>query len=169
MLWTLFLAFLKVGTFGFGSGPAMLALIEKEMVGRGLMTPEQFTEAVAVGMTLPGPIATKAGLFCGYQAAGVPGALVALGAMLLPSTLAMLLLVRVVHEFRGSPKLEAALRAMKPVVVAVFLFLAIGSTRGIRPGWDSILLGGVALVLLLLKVDPAWVIIGALGVGLLFY
>ncbi len=168
-MWSLFLSFLKVGTFGFGSGPAMLALIEKEMVGKGLMSPEQFTEGVATGMALPGPIATKASLYCGYHVAGVPGALLALVGMLLPSTLAMLLLVKVVHHFRGNPKLDGALRAMKPVVVAVFLFLAFGATRGISPRWDTVLLGTVALVLLLLKVDPAWVIIGALGLGLLFY
>jgi chromate transporter len=166
---SLFLSFLKVGTFGFGSGPAMLALIEKEVVGKGLMSPEQFTEAVAASMALPGPLATKASLYCGYHVAGVPGALLALLGMLLPSTLAMLLLVQVIHQFRGNAKLEGALRAMKPVVVAVFLFLAVGATRGIRPGWDTILLGTVALVLLLLKVDPAWVIIGALGIGLLIY
>jgi len=166
---SLFLAFLKVGAFGFGSGPAMLALIEKEMVGRGLMAPQEFTDAVAAGMVLPGPIATKTSLFCGYHVAGVPGALVALTGMLLPSTLAMLLLVKLMSQYRGNPKLESALRAIKPVVVAIFIFLAVGATRGIRPGWDSILLGGVALTLLLLKVDPAWVIIGALGIGLLFY
>ncbi len=168
-MWSLFLSFLKVGVFGFGSGPAMVALIEKEVVGKGLMSPEQFTEGVASSMALPGPLATKASLYCGYHVAGVPGAVLALVGMLLPSTIAMLVLARVIHQFRGNPKLEGALRAMKPVVVAVFLFLALGATRGIRPSWDAVLLGAVALVLLLLKVDPAWVIIGALGIGLLFY
>ena len=169
-MWTLFVSFLKVGIFGFGSGPAMLALIEKEMVGRELMAPEEFTEAVAVGMTLPGPIATKTSLFCGYHVAGVPGALVALTGMLLPSTLAMLLLAKFVMEFRGHPKLDGVLRAMKPVVVAIFLVLAINSARGMRPGWDAVLLGAIALVLLLvLRVDPVWVILGAVGVGLVFF
>jgi len=130
MLPQLFLSFLKIGTFGYGSGPAMLILIEREMVGRELMTSEQFTSAVAMGTALPGPIATKMSLYCGYQAAGVPGALVALLGVILPSTLAMLLLAKFVMEFRGHPKLEGVLRAMKPVVVAIFLVLAINSARG---------------------------------------
>jgi len=165
----LFLSFLKVGAFGFGSGPAMLALIEKEIVGKGLMAPDEFTDAVAASMALPGPLATKVSLFCGYHVAGLPGALLALAGILLPSTLALLVLARIIQQFRGNPKLEGALRAMRPVVVAVFLFLAVGATHGIRPAWDSILLGAAALALLLLKVDPAWVILGGLGIGLLFY
>lgn len=169
MLWKLFLAFLKIGTVGFGSGPAMLVLIEKEMTTRDLMTGPEFTDAVAVGMGLPGPIATKMSLYCGYTVAGVPGALVSTLAMLIPSSIAILVLAKLMNQFRGAPKLEAILRALRPVVVAIFLFMAFGSSRGIRPGWDAILLGVVALALLLLRVDPVWVILGALIFGLLFY
>ena len=169
MLWKLFLSFLKIGVFGYGSGPAMLILVEREVVGQGMMTSEQFTSAVAMGMALPGPIATKMSLYCGYQVAGVPGALIALLGVILPSTIAMLILAKFVMEFRGHPKLDGVLRAMKPVVVAIFFVLALNAARGIRPGWDTILLGAVALVLLMLKVDPVWVILGAVGVGLVLF
>ena len=169
MILSLFWAFLKVGVLGFGSGPAMLVLIEREMVDLGVMEPGSFADAVAMSTALPGPLATKMALYCGHAAAGVPGAAVALAGMLLPSTIGILLLARFVMEYREQPKVAAALKALRPVVVAIFLFLAIGSTRGMRPSWDALLLGGAALILLLFKVDPAWIVLGALVIGLIFY
>ena len=68
-----------------------------------------------------------------------------------------------------SPKVAAALRALRPVVVAIFLFLAYNAGRQLRPQWDAIALGLVALVLLVLRVEPAWVVLGAVIVGLIFY
>ncbi|MCP4549958.1 MAG: chromate transporter [bacterium] len=169
MLWKIFLSFLKVGTFGFGSGPAMVVLIEREMVDMGLMTTTEITDAVALSTCLPGPLATKMALFCGYTAAGYIGAIVAMLAMLLPSTVALLVLVKFVQTFRDQPRMTAALRALRPVVVAIFLFLAFNSGRNMRFGWDSIALCVVALTLLILKVEPAWIVFGAIIMGLLFY
>lgn len=169
MIWKLLLSFLKIGTLGFGSGAAMLALIEREMRDLGVMDAEQFTDAVAFGTCLPGPIAPKMALYCGYTAAGLPGALVAFVAILLPSTVAILLLARAALAFRGNARLEGGLKAVKPVVVALFLHLALFSSRGISPSWDMILLGALALALLILRVDPAWVVLGALTLGVVAY
>lgn len=169
MVLKLLLAFLKVGVIGFGSGPAMLVLIEREMADLGLMGPEQFGDAVALSTGLPGPLATKMALYCGYQSAGIPGAAAALFGLLLPSTIGILVLARFVMVYRDQPKVAAALRALKPVVVAIFLFLAINSGRNLEPRWDVFLLGAAALILLVLRVEPWIVILGAIALGLLFY
>ncbi|MEZ4397902.1 MAG: chromate transporter [Candidatus Krumholzibacteriia bacterium] len=169
MLWKLFVAFLKVGVFGYGSGPAMLVLIQREMADLGLMDAAQFNDAVAVSTALPGPLATKMALYCGHAGAGVPGAAVALVAMLLPSTLGILIVARFLMQYKDQPKVAAALRALRPVVVAIFLFLAYNAGRQLRPQWDALALGLVALVLLVLRVEPAWVVLGAVIVGLIFY
>jgi chromate transporter len=169
MLWKLFLAFLKVGTLGFGSGPSMLVLIEREMRDLGVMDSTQFADAVALNNALPGPIATKMTQYCGCAAAGPLGGVVALVGMLLPSLIGVFVLFQLVENFRGNARMEAALKALKPVVVAFFLFLAVNSSRGLRPSWDTLLLGAVALGLLLIKVEPAWIVLGALAVGLLLY
>lgn len=169
MFLKLFWAFLKVGTLGFGSGPAMLALIKREMSDLGVMTPEQFTDALALSTALPGPLATKMALYCGYTAGGYTGALAAISAMLLPSTVGILILVRFVSQLRGHARLDAMVRAMGPVVVAIFLYLAISSARTLPPSWDLVVIGLIALVLLFLRVDPVWVILGAVLFGLIFY
>ena len=42
MYWTLFLTFVKIGTFTIGGGYAMLPLIQREVVDHGWMTKEDF-------------------------------------------------------------------------------------------------------------------------------
>lgn len=42
-------AYLKIGLFGFGGGYAMLALIEREIVGPGWITEQTFTDIVEIG------------------------------------------------------------------------------------------------------------------------
>ena len=49
-------AYLKIGLFGFGGGYAMLALIEREIVGPGWITEQTFTDIVAISQMTPGPI-----------------------------------------------------------------------------------------------------------------
>ena len=72
----IFWAFLKSGTFGFGGGQATLPLIQEEVVDKtAWLTEEQFTDYVAMGNTLPGPIATKMSVIIGYDLAGIPGAI----------------------------------------------------------------------------------------------
>ena len=53
LLWV----YLKIGTFGFGGGYAMLSLIQHEIVDiHHWLTPQQFTHVVAISQMTPGPI-----------------------------------------------------------------------------------------------------------------
>ncbi len=60
LYWNIFLAFLIPGILGYGGGPASIPLIENEVVQRyEWMTVQEFSEVLALGNSLPGPIATK--------------------------------------------------------------------------------------------------------------
>ncbi|MDU8955140.1 MAG: chromate transporter, partial [Bacteroides sp.] len=51
LLWV----YLKIGTFGFGGGYAMLSLIQHEIVDlHHWLTPQQFTDVVAISQMTPG-------------------------------------------------------------------------------------------------------------------
>ena len=57
-LWQLFVAFAKVGTFGYGGGPSMIPLVQEEVVNvHHWMDNQEFVDALAMGNALPGPIA----------------------------------------------------------------------------------------------------------------
>ena len=89
--WQLFWAFFRVGIFGFGGGPAMIPLVREEVVTRHhWLTDEEFADVLAIGNTLPGPIATKMPGYIGYRVAGVTGCIAAVVAIILPMIVAMI-------------------------------------------------------------------------------
>ena len=104
LLWKLFFSFFKTGIFGFGGGQATIPLIQEEVVEKfGWLTEEQFIDYLAMGNTLPGPIATKMSVIIGFDLAGYPGALIALIGMILPSTVAILVLFSFFNNIKIPP------------------------------------------------------------------
>ena len=86
LLLDIFISFSKVGIFAYGGGPSMIPLVQEEVVDvHGWMTIEEFTDALAMGYALPGPIATKMAAYIGYKVAHGPGLLVALFGTVFPS------------------------------------------------------------------------------------
>jgi len=73
-LLAVFLTFLKLGAFSFGSGYVLYAFLHADFVlGLHWLTEQQLVDAVAIGQATPGPVFTTA-TFLGYLFAGVPGA-----------------------------------------------------------------------------------------------
>lgn len=66
-----FSAFFRIGLFGFGGGPTMIPLVHNEVVVRyKWMDKDEFSNVLAIGNTLPGPIATKMAGYIGYKVSG---------------------------------------------------------------------------------------------------
>lgn len=185
LLVDIFWAFLKPGIFGFGGGQATIPLIQEEVVEKSAwLTEEQFADYLAMGNTLPGPIATKMSVIIGYDIAGIPGALVALLGMVLPSTLAIILLFNVFLEYKDTAFVKGMSAAAKPVVVVLIGGVAYSMARssvfktmdfGLTNTWIIMGLFVVSLVLFMLgeyipsfNLHPAIVVIGALLIGGIF-
>ena len=77
MYWTLFLTFVKIGTFTIGGGYAMLPLIQREVVDKGWLSKEDFIDLFSVAQSLPGIFAVNISIFVGYKLKKVPGDLTA--------------------------------------------------------------------------------------------
>ncbi|MBC7289310.1 MAG: chromate transporter, partial [Armatimonadetes bacterium] len=70
-LWQLAGIFLRVGATGFGGMTSLLALIHHYVRDRyNLVDEDEFSEAVAVGQILPGPIVVDAATHIGYTLRG---------------------------------------------------------------------------------------------------
>ena len=66
----LFLAFFKIGTFTFGGGYAMIALLENEFVEmKKWITKNEFLDMVAIAESTPGPVAVNSATYIGYKTA----------------------------------------------------------------------------------------------------
>jgi len=169
--WSLFLAFLRVGTFAYGGGPSMIPLVEKEVVHHyGWLTAEEFVDALAMANTLPGPIATKMALCVGLQVGGPLGAFWALLAMLLPSSVMIIILTVLYYKYRTLASVQGIVRGVRPVVIALLLVtVAHLSPRSVY-SWDTFIIALAAfIVVFYLEVHPIYTIVAAAVFGLWFY
>ncbi|GEN24334.1 chromate transporter [Halomonas cupida] len=170
--WQLFLAFFIPNIVGYGGGPAIIPLIENEVVGTyGWMTHQQFAETLALGNALPSPIATKMAGYIGYDIAGVGGAFVAVLATVGPSLLLMIAALGTLYRYRNSIKVKSMSQWVRPVVMVLMAGLTWNFLQeGVdTSGWLHTLIIGAVAALLLLKtrVHPALVVCLGLGYGAL--
>ena len=171
LLWEIFVSAAKVGTFGYGGGPSVIPLMKKEAVDlHRWMTADEFTDTLALGNTLPGPIATKMSAYIGFKLAGLPGAISGALGMVLPSMVFMLALAAAFFAIRDEPKAQAALKAVRPVVIALIAYTAYDLFPSGVKGWDTLLIGAVALALMIFTdLHPALMIAAAAALGLILY
>ena len=163
--WRLFTGFLRVGLFGFGGGPSMLPLMQTEVVGAGFVTDQQFLDGLAVGNTLPGPIAVKMAVYVGWSTAGAPGAAASLAGVCLPALALMLGLTGVLLRYRDRPWMASALVGARAAVVGMLFWVAWDLGRKSIDGWGPGVLAVASFVALALQVHPAIVMLAALIVG----
>jgi chromate transporter len=120
-LFDLFWMFFRLGLFTIGGGYAMIPLINQELVGTGLLTQAQALDMIAISQMTPGPLAINAATFGGMRVAGVLGAVTCTVAIVLPSMILCTLAGHFFFQFQKSKWLQAALKGMRPAVVALIL------------------------------------------------
>src|SRR5665647_1545789 len=159
-LLALFLAFMKTGIFGFGGGQASVPLIQREIVvNLKWMTIEQFTDAYALGNSLPGPITTKLAALIGYETAGIKGVIVATLGLILPSTIAVVILASMYQKFKGSDWMSGMMIAVRPIVVVLIASVVYSMAKTSFGNIHTYILGAVAFVLVFFtKLHPIFVI-----------
>ena len=115
----LFLAFFKIGIFGFGGGMAMLPIIGQTMEHFGILNAEEFGDLVAVSQITPGPIAINAATYAGFKYAGVLGSAAATIGVALPALLLMLLAMKLGERYRDTTVVQGTLFGIRPAVVGL--------------------------------------------------
>lgn len=117
----LFLAFSKIGLFGFGGGAAMLPVIYESARALGTMSRTEFSNLVGIAQMTPGPIAVNAATYVGYMSAGLPGALTATFSVALPSFVLVTLTSYFIAKFRESSVINGALAGVRPMTAGLVL------------------------------------------------
>jgi chromate transporter len=168
--WQIFLAFFIPGILGYGGGPASIPLVEKEVVDTyGWMTTQEFSEVLAAGNSLPGPIATKMAAYIGYTEGGVLGSIVALFATVAPSIILMLVLMAVLLKYKDKPQVKNISIIVRPVIAVLLGVMtyqfAQDSIMSLGVIYTLILITGSYFMLEKLKWHPALVILLALIIG----
>lgn len=167
---SIFWSFLKVGIFGYGGGPAFIPLIEKEVVyNYGWMTSTEFADALAISNTLPGPLSTKMAIVIGLKTAGSWGAVAAMGALLLPSSIFIVILATLYFKYRHVPSVRGLLHCVRPVVIALLMVTVAHLAPKSVVNWYTFLIGLVVFVVVYyFKIHPLFAVLAAGLIGYFF-
>ncbi len=168
--WHLFLAFFIPGILGYGGGPASIPLVEHEVVGNyEWMSTQEFSEVVAIGNSLPGPIATKMAGYIGYTEAGILGSIVAMIATVAPSLILMVFMMAILMKYKDEPEVKNLTKVIRPVIAILLAFMTIQfaqeSVEGIGIGYTLLVMAVSFVLLEKVKLHPAFVIALALVFG----
>lgn len=109
----------KVGAVAFGSGMAIISVMQAEVVqAHGWVSQREFLDGLALGQITPGPILITA-TFIGYKLGGVMGAALATFAIFSPSIAMTLVFTEVFGRIKHIKRVRGALAG----VVAAFVGL----------------------------------------------
>ena len=130
ILLDLFLTFAKIGTFTFGGGYAMIAMMEDICVEKKKwITSDEMMDVTIIAESTPGPIAINCATFTGYEQAGLTGAAAATLGMILPPFLIIYLISIFLEEFLTLPLVAAAFQGIKIAVGILILEAAFAMLR----------------------------------------
>lgn len=178
LFWTFFL----IGMFTFGGGYAVMGIIQSEVVtARGWITESMFTDIVAVSQITPGPVGLNCSTYVGYEVlrnAGAGqflssvGSLTASLAVVLPSFIIMLAIVKFYTKFHETRTFSDTMGSLKPAVAGLIgasaLMLALSAEN--FPDWKAWVIGAAAfLFYTFIKADPLKILAGGALLGLLLY
>ena len=186
LLLQLFWTFFLIGAFNFGGGGAALPLIQAQVVtGHQWINGSEFADIVAISQMTPGPMGINCATYVGYEVAGIPGSMVATFALVLPSFLLFLAIVKALDRFSTSPTYLGIMKGLRPAAAGMIGAAAL--VLSFNFGWDGIVprislikdsfpdwkAGVLFLAAFTLayrtKLSPIWIIVGAGVLGLLIY
>ncbi|UOQ95746.1 chromate transporter [Halobacillus shinanisalinarum] len=170
--WNLFLAFFRVGMLGYGGGPSSIPLVHKEVVEKyKWLSDDDFADILALGNSLPGPIATKMAGYIGYRVSGILGMLNAVLATIIPTIAIMIILITSLNSFREQPWVNGMTQAVVPVVGVMLATLTYDFLKKakVNLGWlTTLLLGAGSLILIeWAGIHPGLIIFALLLVALI--
>lgn len=171
--WDIFMSNFIANLLGYGGGPATIPLLEYEVVSRyEWYSVNEFSEMVALGNGLPGPIATKLAGYIGFHQGGVLGAGIGLFASVAPSLIMMGVLVGLLLKFKDSPKVVRFTRYIRPtigILLAVMTYNFLFSSYEGAGIIHTIIIGiGSLIALERWRMNPAYVVLCALIYGAVF-
>ena len=191
----LFWVFFIIGLFTFGGGYAMLSLIQTQVVtAHSWLTESAFTDIVAISQMTPGPVGINCATYVGYEVVrssgaghliAILGSFTATLAVILPSFIIVLTIVRFYTKFQHNKIFEGVMSWLRPAVVgligaaAIILMFSV-DWAGAKPvisiveenfsDWISwVLFAAATVASLFFKVGPIPIILAGGALGLLIY
>ena len=130
--------FFKTGLFAVGGGLATLPFLYEMGEKTGWFGAQDVLNLLAVSESTPGPIGINMSTYVGFITSGVPGAILASLALTAPCIIVILLVIRVLDKFKGSPLVDGIFKALRPASIGMITAALIGVVKEsllILPNW----------------------------------
>lgn len=122
--------FLGLGTWGFGGPIASVGYMQRDLVERRRwLSEKEFLDGVALGQTMPGPLAAQVVMWVGYLRRGWAGALATAAAFIAPSFLLVLVVAAIYARYSGLAIVQSLFYGIAPAVMAIIAIAAVKLAR----------------------------------------
>lgn len=156
--------FLGLGTWGFGGPIATVGYMQRDLVERRRWVSRQsFLNGVALGQTMPGPLAAQVVMWVGFLRAGAAGALGTALVFILPSFLLVVGVAVIYVRFQGLPVLQSLFYGIAPAVMAIIGVAALKLAR-LTNGRDArlwVISAAILIITALSGTEVAYLIVAA--------
>ncbi len=159
----------------------MLSLIQDEVVVQNKwMTPQEFTDLIAISQMTPGPIGINTATYAGYSALersgyspllAICGAVIATIALCLPSFLMISVISCFFTKFRTNSYFAAVMTVLRPLSISLIAIAALSlmNRENFIDAVSPVLFLGALVLSLAYKVHPVLIIFLAGIIGLIIY
>lgn len=146
----------------------MIPLFQREVVEKKRWIGErEFLELLAIAQSAPGPIALNTAIFTGYKTKGVMGSMVAGLGMVLPSFIAILLVVYLFTDFKDHPDVARVFKGIRPAVVALIVAPLWKMGKSAKISYKTIWVPiGVVFFIVFAGLSPIYVVLGTMVIAL---
>ena len=164
--WQIFTVFAKIGAFTIGGGYAMIPIIQKEIISRGWLKEDDFTDIVTLAQSAPGLLAVNISIFTGYRLKGTKGSIIATSGCILPPFLIILAIAMAFSGYQDNPVVIRIFKGIRPVMVALIAVPMINMAKKANKRWWAWVLSAVSVGLVaFLKVSPIYILICVIAVA----
>ncbi len=167
----IFSYFLKLGCMGFGGPVALVGYMQKDLVERDKwITQDEFSQGVALGATLPGPLAAQVAMWIGYLKQGFWGCTLASIGFIAPPFFMVLVISSIYVRFERTAWLLALFYGIGPAVAALVTESCYKLAKKYLPDWKMIMLACVCLIItVLIHTELAILFLAGGMLGILLY
>ncbi len=163
-LWKLTGAFFKIGLTAYGM--AILQQLKALIIGKKWLTRRQLDEGLGMVQMYPGPIMYNLATYGAYRTRGFSGALLGSFVFLLPSYVLMVVLSWVYFSYGLVSWIHPLFIALEAMVTGIVAHIFIDFSERYLKTKAGALVGGLAFLLMLFKVNAFYVIVLAIFLGI---
>lgn len=156
--------FLQLGTVGFGGPIATVGYMQRDLVEQRRWIDERdLLDGIALGQTMPGPLAAQVVMWVGFLRARAIGALIAAGAFILPSFVIVLAVAFFYVRYEGLAWVQALFYGIAPGAVAIIALSAFKLARTTNKSEPKLWLISAVLfgVTVVTETEIAYLFVGA--------